>query len=335
MAKEMTSEMNKSQAILVTGAAGFIGSHTTEALLARGHRVVGLDDLNPYYSPERKQWNLNAVHSTDQQGAFHFVRGDVRDRQLLERLFGEHGFDSVVHLAGMAGVRASIDAPHLYYDVNLTGTLNLLEAARQVNLPNFVFASTSSVYGNSTAQPFVEENACDHPLAPYSASKRAAELLGFTYHHLYGQNFTGLRFFTVYGPRGRPDMMAHKLLQSVLSGVEIPFYEGGNMKRDWTFVADIVSGVVAAAERPLGYELINLARGEQVSLTEFVSTIEALAGCRANLKHLPKPAADVFETNADISKARRLLGYEPKTSVREGIEVLWRWYQGERTAGRG
>jgi UDP-glucuronate 4-epimerase len=319
--------------ILVTGAAGFIGSHTAEALLARGHRVVGLDDLNPYYAPSRKQANLAAIESADSGGAFHFVQGDVRDKALLRALFEQYDFGTVVHLAAMAGVRASISEPHLYYDVNLTGTLNLLEMSREVKLANFVFASTSSVYGNTPAQPFSEDNPCDRPLAPYSASKRAAELMGFAYHHLHGQNFTGLRFFTVYGPRGRPDMMAHKLLQSVVSGLEIPFY-GGNMKRDWTFIGDIVFGVVAAAEKPLGYELINLGRGEQVSLTDFVQHVEALAGRKANLLSLPKPAADVFETEADISKARRLLGYDPKTSVREGILQLWQWYQTERSVGR-
>lgn len=313
--------------VLLTGAAGFIGSHTADALIARGDRVVGLDNLNDYYDPKRKQANLAEVQRADREGRFEFVQGDIRDRALLRELFAKHGFDAVVHLAAMAGVRASMDDPHLYYDVNLIGTLNLLEAGREAKLPNFVFAGTSSAYGDTEVHPFIETDKCDRPLAPYPASKRAAEMLGFTYHHLYGQNFTVLRFFTVYGPRGRPDMMAYKVLNNIFFGEEVPLFEGGNMKRDWTYVADIVKGVVAAVDRQLGYEVINLGRGEETVLKDFVTQVEELAGKKANLIDTPKLGADVLATRADVSKARALLGYDPQVSVKQGIEEFWHWYQ--------
>ncbi|HEY4105135.1 MAG TPA: SDR family NAD(P)-dependent oxidoreductase, partial [Polyangiaceae bacterium] len=208
-----------SRTILVTGAAGFIGSHTAERLLQRGDHVVGLDNLNDYYDPARKRSNLEEVRATAEQGgAFTFIEGDIRDRALLEQLFSRHEFIGVVHLAAMAGVRSSVEDPWLYCDVNLTGTLNLLEAARLHNNPNFVLASTSSAYGNTKLIPFIETDPSDRPLAPYPASKRAAELIGHSYHHIHGSDFTALRFFTVYGPRGRPDMMPFKLLDAMRTG---------------------------------------------------------------------------------------------------------------------
>jgi UDP-glucuronate 4-epimerase len=317
-----------SKTILVTGAAGFIGSHVAEALVRRGDRVVGLDNLNDYYDPGRKQANLAEVQRAGPEAdRFTFVRGDFRDRPLLDRLFGEHPFDSVIHLGAMAGVRVSIQDPHLYYDVNLVGTLNLLEAVRKRRAANFVFASTSSVYGKTDRPLFVEDDPCDRPLAPYAASKRAAEMLGFTYHHLHGVNFTALRFFTVYGPRGRPDMMAYKVADNIFFGREVPLYNNGRMHRDWTYVDDIVSGVVAAADRPLGYEAINLGRGQPVLLADFVRLIEERAGRKANLIPAPMPEADVPSTRADVSKAGRLLGYQPRVSVEEGVTRFWEWYQ--------
>lgn len=335
--------------ILVTGAAGFIGSHVAQALLQRGDTVVGLDNLNDYYDPARKRANLEEVrrntrHSEITDGppatSFTFVEGDVRNPATISRLFHDHDFDAVVHLAAMAGVRASIDDPQLYYDVNLAGTLTLLDAAvgrLNHNLPpatshlqpNFVFASTSSVYGNTRTIPFVETDPCNGPLAPYPASKKAAELLGHTYHHLYGLNFTAVRFFTVYGPRGRPDMMAHKVLDNIFFGRQVPVYNNGQMHRDWTYIDDTVAGVVAAVDRPLGYEIINLGRGEPVLLADFIRLVEENAGRPSNLVPKPMPAADVPYTYADVSKARRLLGYEPKISVEEGVARFWEWYKSE------
>ncbi len=314
--------------LLVTGAAGFIGSHTAEALLARGDRVVGLDNLNDYYDPARKRANVAEVRDGARDpSAYEFVEGDIRDRALLDRLFSTHRFDAVINLAAMAGVRISVEDPWLYYDVNLTGTLNLLDASLRHGNPNFVLASTSSAYGNTDAVPFVETDPADRPLAPYPASKRSAELLGFSYHHLHKVDFTALRFFTVYGPRGRPDMMAYKVLDSIFVGREVPLYNGGNMHRDWTFVTDIVAGIVAASDVRLGYEVINLGRGEPVLLKDFVGWIEELAGAKARLVDEPMMAADVKYTYADISKARRLLGYHPNVSVRDGVERFWEWYR--------
>jgi len=317
--------------VLVTGAAGFIGSHVVEALLARGCFVVGLDNFNDYYAPARKRANSAETAAAPNAKSLRAVEGDIRDRALLQRLFEEHRPDAVVHLAAMAGVRASQLNPWLYYDVNLTGTLNLLEATRAFGLPNFVFASTSSVYGNTTTLPFIETDCADRPLAPYPASKRSAELLGHAYHHLYKLDFTALRFFTVYGPRGRPDMMAHKVLDSVHSGTELPLYNDGAMHRDWTFVSDIVDGVVRAIDRRLGFEALNLGRGEPVLVKDFVLEIERLAGRKANLVPAPMMDADVAYTFADISKAHALLGYAPRISVTDGVERLFRWYRS--TAG--
>jgi UDP-glucuronate 4-epimerase len=312
---------------LVTGAAGFIGSHTAATLLERGDRVIGLDNLNDYYDPARKRANLQELAALPGAAErFTFVHGDIRDRALVRSLFAQHGFSAVAHLAAMAGVRISVEDPWLYYDVNLTGTLNLLDAGREHNNPNFVLASTSSAYGNTKQVPFVETDAADRPLAPYPASKRSAELLGHSYHHIHGTDFTALRFFTVYGPRGRPDMLAYKLLDAMRNGQSMPLYNGGQMHRDWTFVSDIVQGVVAATDRRLGYEIINIGRGEPVLLADFVRGIEALAGRTAPVKSEPMMRADVSFTYADISKARKLLDYEPKVSVEDGVARFFEWY---------
>jgi UDP-glucuronate 4-epimerase len=316
-----------SKVILVTGVAGFIGSHVAEALLARGDRVVGLDNLSDYYDPQRKKANLGAIGSAyPASEQFMSVGGDVRDRALVNQLFVDHRFDAVIHLAALAGVRASADDPQLYFDVNLMGTLHLLDAAKLHSVRNFVFASTSSVYGNTARLPFHESDPCDRPLAPYPASKRAAEMLGFTYHHLAGLNFTALRFFTVYGPRNRPDMMAHLLADHLRFGRRVALYRQGQMRRDWTYVADIVQGVVAAADRPLGYEVINLGRGQPVLVADFVRVLEQLAGKHANLLPAALPDTDVLSTHADIGKARSLLGYEPQVSVAEGAARFWAWH---------
>jgi UDP-glucuronate 4-epimerase len=321
--------------VLVTGAAGFIGSHAAARLLRRGDAVVGIDNFDPYYSPERKRLNVREVAREAQSpGQFELVEGDIRDRALLERLFREHPIRAVIHLAAMAGVRVSVENPWLYYDVNLTGTLNLLEAVRARAAQtgeapaNFVLASTSSAYGRTDVSPFIETDRADRPLAPYAASKRAAELLGFTYHHLHHLDFTALRFFTVYGPRGRPDMMAYKVLDSAFGGQEVPYYSGGEMYRDWTYVDDIVSGLVAAADRRLGYEIINLGRGEPVKLSDFVNTLERLAGKKPRLVSMPMTDADVSATCADIEKARSLLGYSPEVSVEQGVQRFFDWYVG-------
>ncbi len=320
--------------ILLTGAAGFIGSTTASALLGRGDVVVGVDNLNDYYDPARKLANLEEVREgAPDPSRFVFERTDIRDAAAIRALCEAHDFDAIVHLAAMAGVRASIDDPKLYLDVNLDGTLVLLEAAREHGHPQFVFASTSSVYGRTEVIPFVENDRADRPLAPYPASKRAAELLGHSYFHLFGQSFTALRFFTVYGPRGRPDMMAYLVLDNIFHGAEVPLNNGGQMHRDWTYIDDIVQGVVAAVDRPLGYEVINLGRGEPTLLADFVRMIEQQAGRRSNLVDQPMPAADMEYTYASIDRARELLGYAPETSVEQGVELFWHWYRDKVLGG--
>ncbi|RMH00790.1 MAG: SDR family NAD(P)-dependent oxidoreductase [Chloroflexi bacterium] len=309
--------------ILVTGAAGFIGSHLAEKLAQRGDDIVGLDNFNDYYDPAKKRANAQRLA---QYPNFRMIEADIRQRQRMFDIFEAEKFDAVAHLAAMAGVRNAVRFPELYVEVDLNGTQHLMDAARTFNVGNFVFASTSSVYGQTKQIPFVESDPCDRPLQPYAAAKRAAELLGYTYHYLYGLNFTVLRFFTVYGPNGRPDMMAYLVAESVTKGIQIPLYEGGNMYRDWTFVDDIVNGIVAAIDKPLGFEIINLGRGEPTLLKEFVGMIEALAGRKANVVHKPKLPADFIRNHADISKARRLLGYDPQISVAEGVKIFWEWY---------
>ncbi|MCA9935360.1 MAG: SDR family NAD(P)-dependent oxidoreductase [Ardenticatenaceae bacterium] len=310
--------------VLVTGAAGFIGSHLAEKLAKRGDEVVGIDNFNDVVYPSSHK--RHAVKRLAAYDNIRIIETDIRDREGMFALFAAEKFDAVAHLAALAGVRNAVKYPALYVEVDLNGTQNLMDAALEHKVGNFVFASTSSVYGNTTVIPFVETDNCDRPLQPYAAAKRAAEMLGHSYHHLFGLNFTVLRFFTVYGPYGRPDMMAYLLAESVTKGLQIPLYEGGQMYRDWTFINDITSGIALALDKPLGYEIINIGRGEPTLLADFVHMIEDLAGNKANVVHKPKLAADFVRNQADITKARTLLGYDPQTSVKEGVRIFWEWY---------
>ena len=312
--------------ILVTGAAGFIGSHLTDALLNRGEKVVAIDNFNSYYDPARKRAN---VASFKDKADIWLYEEDICNAEAIQRIFAEHKPTAVAHLGAYGGVRYSIGRAKLYTEVNLVGTVNLLEAARLNGTEIFVFASTSSVYGHTEQLPFVETDPCNRPLAPYPASKKAGEVMGYTYHNLHQLNFTALRFFSVYGPRGRPDMMPFMVTDRIVKGEEITLYDAGQMKRDWTFVDDIVSGIVAALERPLGYEIINLGRGEPVLMADFVQIIEALVGQKAALATPPAPASEPKITFANVEKARRLLDYKPRTPVQAGLSQLWAWYQRE------
>ncbi len=312
--------------ILVTGAAGFIGSHLTETLLKRGDSVVALDNFNDYYNPARKRANV-AAYSPHPNLTFY--EQDFCDAVAVQRIFARHKPRAVAHLGAYGGVRYSIGRANLYTEVNLVGTVNMLEAARLHDAKTFVFASTSSVYGHTKQLPFIETDSCNLPLAPYPASKKAGEVMGYTYHNLHQMNFTALRFFSVYGPRGRPDMMPFMVTDRIVKGEEIKLFDAGQMKRDWTYVADIVSGVVAALDRPLGYRIINLGRGEPVLMADFVNIIEKLVGKKAVLSTPPAPPSEPKITFANIDQARTLLDYNPQTSVAEGLGKLWKWYQAE------
>jgi UDP-glucuronate 4-epimerase len=313
--------------VLVTGGAGFIGSHLVDRLLARGDRVVAIDNLNDYYDPAVKERNISPALESP---AMTFVRGDILDLPLVDRLFEEHAFDVIVHLAARAGVRPSLEQPLLYEEVNCRGTLNLLECARRSSVKKFVFASSSSVYGNVREIPFREDARIDRPVSPYAATKAAGELYCHNYHHLYGLSVTALRFFTVYGPRGRPDMAIYKFTDLIERGEPIPFYGDGETARDYTFYSDIIDGVVAAVDRDLGFEIINLGESRTTTLKELVAIIERTLGRKARIKPLPLQPGDVTLTCADVSKAARLLGYRPTTPVETGIPRFVEWYRALR-----
>ncbi|HEX9923729.1 MAG TPA: NAD-dependent epimerase/dehydratase family protein, partial [Anaerolineae bacterium] len=302
--------------ILVTGAAGFIGSHLTETLLNRGEEVVAIDNFNDYYDPRYKRAHIASFQNHPKLSLY---EEDIRDTAAIERIFARHSPRAIAHLGAYGGVRYSIGRASLYTEVNIVGTVNLLEAARQANTGTFVFASTSSVYGHTTQVPFIETDPCNEPLAPYPASKKAGEVIGYTYHNLHELNFTALRFFSVYGPRGRPDMMPFMVTDRIVKGEEIKLFDAGQLKRDWTYVGDIVEGIIAALEKPLGYEIINLGRGEPVLMVDFVEIVEELVGKKAILTTPPAPASEPKITFANIDKARRLLGYDPQTSVVDGL----------------
>ncbi|MBN1994025.1 MAG: NAD-dependent epimerase/dehydratase family protein [Anaerolineae bacterium] len=312
--------------ILITGAAGFIGSHLTETLLKRGEEVVAIDNFNDYYNPARKRANIAAFQNHPN---LRLYEEDIRHAETIEQIFAQHKPHAVAHLGAYGGVRYSIGRAKLYTDVNIVGTVNLLEAARQAGTKVFVFASTSSVYGHTTQLPFIETDPCNLPLAPYPASKKAGEVLGYTYYNLHQLNFTAVRFFSVYGPRGRPDMMPFMVTDKIVKGEEIKLFDAGQMKRDWTYIDDIVGGIIAALERPLGYRIINLGRGEPVLMADFVNIIEELVGKRAVLATPPAPPSEPKITFANVDQARRLLDYQPQTSVGEGLAQLWAWYRRE------
>ncbi len=310
--------------ILVTGAAGFIGSHVSELLLARGDSVIGFDNLNSYYNPEFKQKNLELLRSYD---GFSFVKGDLADRVAVEKLFRDHSIARVAHIAARAGVRPSIEDPYIYEDSNVKGTLHLLEASRSSGVENFVLTSSSSVYGNSKQIPFREDDsATDRPVSPYAATKKATEVLGHTYAHLYNLPVNVVRPFTVYGPRGRPDMAPWLFLESALTGKSIKKFGDGSSRRDYTFIGDFAQGFVNAIDRVFGYEIFNLGNSATVSLNEAIATIEEVSGKKLAIQQLPAQPGDVDLTNADISKAKRLLDYNPQTSFKEGMKIFREWF---------
>ena len=318
-----------SKHILVTGGAGFIGSHLGHRLMGRGDRVTVLDNFNDFYDPARKRANVEGLRAAGGD-AFRLVEGDIRDEALVEELFAGSGFDGVVHLAARAGVRPSLAEPILYEDVNCIGTLRLLEAARHHGPRVFVFGSSSSVYGINEKVPFSEDDRIDHPISPYATTKRTGELLCYNYHHLYGLSIACLRFFTVYGPAQRPEMAIHKFTDLLARGETIPLYGDGSSRRDYTFVADIVDGVVAALDAELGFEILNLGGAETTALGDLVRWLAEELAVEPRIEYLPDQPGDVPITYADVSKAERLLGYSPKVPIREGLKRFVAWYQEQR-----
>lgn len=309
--------------VLVTGAAGFIASKVCEFLLQDGVEVVGLDNLNDYYDVDLKKRRLKPL---TQQSKFHFYELDIENQAALKKLFETHQFDTVFNLAARAGVRYSIENPHIYMTTNAHGTLNLLENMREFKVKKFILASTSSLYAGQ-AMPFSEELPVNTPISPYAASKKAAEVMSYTYHHLYQIDVSIVRYFTVYGPAGRPDMSPYIFTEAILKGREVPVFGDGTQARDFTYVDDIARGTIAAA-KPLGYEIINLGGGNNpYSLNQMIESIEKLTGKKANPKYGNKVAADMDVTWADISKAKRLLNWTPQISFEEGFKKLVEWHQ--------
>jgi UDP-glucuronate 4-epimerase len=309
--------------ILVTGSAGFIGWKVTEKLLERGNQVVGIDNMNTYYDPRMKEWRLQTLMGFKN---FTFIKGDITDYEALGQLFKSHSFDAIINLAARAGVRASLENPWIYYDTNVRGTLNLLECSRRNGTKKFVLASTSSLYGADNLLPFREDANTDRPLSPYAASKKAAEVLCSTYHYLYGIDVTVLRYFTVYGPAGRPDMSLFRFVKWISEGRPVIVYGNGKQERDFTFVDDIARGTLAAL-KPIGYEVINLGSDKPIVLMEALRLAEELLRKKANVEFMPRHPSDVLATWAGINKAEKLLNWRPETPFEEGLRRLVAWYR--------
>jgi nucleoside-diphosphate-sugar epimerase len=313
---------------LVTGAAGFIASKVCEDLLAGGHRVVGVDNLNEAYDVRMKQWRLSQLVENK---AFNFHHQDICDRMALEDIASEHGaFDAVINLAARAGVRFSVENPWAFYDANVTGTLNLLELCRRRDIPKFILASSSSVYGDNAPLPTSEDVDTDHPIQPYAASKKSAEVLSYSYHYLYGTDMTIFRFFNVYGPGNRPDMAMFHFIRWIVEGQPIGLNGDGTQSRGFTYLDDISRGVIAGL-KPLGYEIINLGGHETISMNDLIARLEAIIGKKANIEHLPAHKADMQANWANVEKARRLLGWEPQVNLEEGLQLTVEWYLKERS----
>lgn len=307
--------------ILVTGGAGFIGSHLILELIKPGHEIICVDNMNDYYDPKFKEMRLNLF-----KDKIKFYKIDISNKQDLEKVFQENKIDKICHLAAQAGVRYSLKNPYSYVQSNYVGTANLLELAKQHQINHVIFASTSSIYGLNKDMPFTEEQNVSTPITIYSASKRGCELLGHVYHHLFGINFTALRFFTVYGPYGRPDMALFKFTEAILKDEPIDVYNNGNMERDFTYVTDIVQGFVKALNKPMGFQVINLGGGNPIKLMDFIRLIEENLGKKAKINFLPMQPGDVQKTFANITKAKELLGYQPEVNISEGVKNFLGWY---------
>jgi len=310
--------------ILVTGSAGFIGFHVAKNLLEQKNKVVGLDNFNPYYDVSLKE-NRNKI--LEDYNNFKLYRGDLKDLDFVRKIFQENRIDKICHLAAQAGVRYSLTHPHNYIQSNLVGFTNLIEETKNAGIKNFIYASSSSVYGGNKKIPFSVKDNVDQPISLYAATKKANELIAYTYHHLYGLNCTGLRFFTVYGPWGRPDMAMFKFTKAILENKPIEVYNFGKMKRDFTYIDDIVEGTINALERSYPYEIFNLGNNQPVELEYFIECIEKELGKKAKKKYLPLQPGDIPETYADIDYSIKMLNFHPKTSIEQGIKKFIEWYK--------
>jgi UDP-glucuronate 4-epimerase len=307
---------------LITGGAGFIGSHLAERLLQNGARVTVVDNFDEFYPREIKLANISSILKN---GNFTLAENDIRDKAAMSALFSENRFDAVVHLAAKAGVRPSIENAKEYFDVNVNGTLVLLEEMKNAEVKNLIFASSSSVYGANKKIPFSENDFTDNPISPYAASKKSGEALCHTFHHLYGINVHALRFFTVYGPRQRPDLAIHKFARKILDDEPLPVFGDGKTRRDYTYIDDIIQGVILSIEKLSGFEIINLGESRTIELLELINLIENEIGKKAKLNFMPPQPGDVPITYADISKARELLGYNPQFPIEKGIRNFVAW----------
>lgn len=313
--------------VLVTGGAGFIGFHLGQRLLSGHHALAVVDNFNDFYDPGIKRGNVRDLQSI---GTVSLYETDILDRARLREAFDEFRPDTVVHLAAWAGVRPSLEKPELYARVNVTGTVNMLDFAKEFRIERFIFASSSSVYGGNKKVPFSEEDLVDHPISPYAATKRAGELLCYTYSHNFGLNICCLRFFTVYGPRQRPEMAIHKFAQCIRDGTPIPVFGTGQSKRDYTYIDDIVSGVIGAIGVNPKYEILNLGESQTITLLDLIGHLERALERKAQLRFLPEQPGDMEITFADISRARRLLAYNPQTPIEAGIRKFAAWFKEQR-----
>lgn len=312
---------------LITGGAGFIGSHAVDRLLKDGKKVICLDNFDNFYDPAIKRRNISdAIKNPN----YKLIEGDIRDLKLLKDIFSSHKISHVFHPAARAGVRPSIADPLLYEDVNIKGTMNMLEMAKGFKVENFVFASSSSVYGENKKVPFSESDNVDKPISPYAATKKACEEICFTYHHLYNISITCLRFFTVYGPRQRPEMAIHKFTRLIDEGRKLPMFGDGSSKRDYTYIDDIIDGVMKSLDKKHDFEIFNLGESETTELRKLISLIEKNLGKKAQIDEQPNQPGDVSITYADIEKAKMMLGYSPCTKIRNGVEFFVKWYNDQR-----
>lgn len=310
--------------ILITGGAGFIGSHLSEKVIRFGHKVICIDDFNDYYDPSIKENNLKDIIDDEN---FTLYRADILDRAAMLEIFSSHDVDIVIHLAARAGVRPSLSNAALYEKVNVEGTINLLENCREKAINRFIFASSSSVYGGNEKTPFSETDMVDFPVSPYAATKKSGELICYTYHHLYDISILAFRFFTVYGPRQRPEMAIHKFTRKIFNGVPIEIYGDGSSSRDYTYIDDIVNGIVGSLGLIHGYEIMNLGNSYPVKLSDLVKLIEEKTGRKAVIEYLDPQPGDVFTTYADIEKARKLIKYDPEMPIEDGLEYFLDWYK--------